>query len=163
MDNKKNEESHFKKVLLALGFFFLIFGSIFFLNCCQNQNEDYMDNSANLGRLEQKQTTDLNQQLFAVSINSKIYVDSTGQAVAYIKNDKTNSYNMQVNIKDDITGESLYQSETIKPGNELDSITIKNNLQVGKYDAIAEFFALDKDTKEVKGKVIVKVVLIVEV
>ena len=152
MDNKQNEELYFKKVVFALGVVFLIFGSIFFFYFVQNQNEDYMDNSANPGRIEQTQTTDLNQQFFAVSINSKIYVDSTGRAVAYIKNDKTNSYNMQVNIKDDITGESLYQSETIKPGNELDSITIKNNLQVGKYDAIAEFFALTRIQKREKER-----------
>lgn len=171
MDNKQNEDSHnkyiyrtnFKKISFVLVFAFLVFGSMYFFNCCQNQNEDYMDNSADLGRVEQKQMTDLTQQLFAVSINSKIYVDSDGQATAYIKNDKTNSYDMQVNIKDDSTGEILYQSETIKPGNEVESIIIKNTLQVGKHNAIAEFFALDKDTKEVKGKVIVKVVLIVEV
>jgi|GEM_PF-3464536 len=171
MDDKQNEDFHsassfysmssktIKFVLFSLLF---SFGSMIFLNCCQNLNKDYMDDSANIGRIDQKQITDLNQQLFAVSINSKIYVDSNGQAIAYIKNDKTNLYDMQVNIKDDSTGEILYQSNIIKPDNQVDSITIKNSLQVGKREATAEFLALDKDTGEAKGKVIVKITLVVE-
>lgn len=101
-------------------------------------------------------------QLFAVSINSKIYVNKDNTALAYIKNDKSNEYNMQVKIKDSSTGDMLYESEIIKPGSEIDSITLKNNMKVGNNNAAAEFYALDVKTGKIQGNVIVDVVFIVE-
>lgn len=121
-----------------------------------------VDKDAKYGRVNENEQDKINMQLFAVSINSKIYVDNDGKAFAYIKNDKFNKDNIKVKIKEDKSDEVLFSSETIKPGEQVDLIVIEKKLQKDKYNATAEFFAVDKITGEAKGLVVVKIILVFE-
>ncbi|MEG0980101.1 MAG: hypothetical protein RR911_07240 [Oscillospiraceae bacterium] len=123
---------------------------------------DYSDTSANTGQIEQIQQKPTREDLFSVSINTKLYLTKDNKVAAYIKNDKTNKYNMQVLIKEDSTDKVLYQSDILKPGRQIDYINLNERLKKGSYKATAEFLAMDIKSGEASGKVVVELVIISE-
>ncbi len=155
-----NSTKCYKKTRAFLVFFLLLFCNAFLLSSCQNINN--VDIYSKLGRIDDNETSVMDPQLFAVSINSKAYVDKDRKALVYIKNDKSNLYKMKVNITEDNTGEVIYQSGIIKPGKQINSIEINKNLEVGKHNSTVVFLAIDSETKKVKGQVVVSIVLVVE-
>lgn len=160
--NKKKDNSTkcciILKVFIIAFLLVLCLVLIFILHSKQKN----VDKNAKYGRVNENEQNKINTQFFAVSINSKMYVDKDGKTLAYIKNDKSNKYNMKVKIKEEKSNVVLFSSEVIKSGEQVDLIVIDKKLKPDKYNAIAEFFAVDKNTGEAKGLVIVKIILVVE-
>ena len=65
-----------------------------------------------------------------ISIASTIeFANGTAEGTAYIENVPGNRYNMQVNIVDDETGETLYQSGVLSPNQYIENITLTKDLE----------------------------------
>ena len=150
------EEKIITIVLLAL-----LISVVFIFKSC-TQKDTNKDKVAQTGSLNRPKTSNIDPAYFTVSINSKIYIMQNKKAYVNIKNIKSNSYDMQVIISCDKTGELIYKSDIIKPGKAVENITCEKPMNIGEYKANAEFYALDPKTGEQNGKVIVEVGIVVE-
>lgn len=98
--------------------------------------------------------------MFNISIASAIeFENGESSGVAYIENVPSNRYNMQVQITDDATGETLYESGVLKTNQFIEEITLTKDLDAGSYPATALFTALDRETNEEQGHAAAKVTL----
>lgn len=100
--------------------------------------------------------------MFNISISTLIEFETgTSEGIAYIENVPGNRHHMQVTITLDETGEEVYKSDGIAPGNYVESITLSRDLDPGTYDATATFVAIDQETLEEVGRAAAKVQLVV--
>ena len=91
---------------------------------------------------------------FNMIIGSKAEIDSqTNQGKLSIKNPKTNAYPINVVITDDKTGDVIYTSGAIEPGEEVRDVTLEKSLAKGTYRATARFSLYDSKTRTKKGEV----------
>lgn len=105
----------------------------------------------------------IEEGMFNVSIAPAILFNSAdGQGQARIENVPANLYHMSVEITLDDTGDLLYQSKGIKPGQFIEYITLEKQLAPGVYNATALFKAYDPETLKQEGQVAVKINIIVE-
>ena len=97
-----------------------------------------------------------------ISIASTIeFANGTAEGTAYIENVPGNRYNMQVNIVDDETGETLYQSGVLSPNQYIENITLTKDLEPNTYACTANFTALDPTTFDEVGEAAAKVSIVV--
>lgn len=141
---------------------------VFFL---QRGDDAFFDPNAQEGQAPYKTEEEIKAELdriveegmFNISISSVIkFADGTSEGIAYIENVPGNRYHMQVTINLDDSGEEVYRSAAIAPGNYVEKITLSSDLDPGTYEATAAFTALDQDTHEEAGKAAAKVSLVVE-
>lgn len=121
----------------------------------RNQQENsFFDVSALTGALpgksEEEVIAELNrvvdEGMFNIAINSYItFPDGRSEGVANIENVPGNRYNMTVSIVLDDTGETVYQSKGIKPGQYIQKIRLDEELPEGFYYATAVFTAYAQD------------------
>lgn len=176
---RKRQKKSRKKVqatifLVLLGMFLLIGGSLWHL---KNQPANVgrgiiqFDDSAQTGNLPGKSDEDIQralneiveQGMFNISITSEAYFDRGSlEGKVRIENIPANLYYMKVVITLDETGEPLYESGAIKPGQYIESIKLKKSLEPGRYGATAVFTALDQKTYEEVGNAAAKITIIVE-
>lgn len=179
---KRQKKSHKKAqtatslllLALLLVIFFLIGGSLWYL---RNQPAGVgggiiqFDDSAQNGNLPRKSDADIQralneiveQGMFNISIASEVYFEKgTSEGMVRIENIPANHYYMKVAITLDETGENLYESGAIKPGQYIESIILKKRLDKGRYEATAVFTALDQKTLEEVGNAAAKITVIVE-
>lgn len=132
--------------------------------------ESFFDESAQAGQAPNKTPAELQAELnrvveegmFNISIASVIEFPSPdGEADAYIENIPGNPYDMAVAITLDDTGETVYQSKGIAPGNYIEKVTLSKALEPGAHDATATFTAYDRETHQERGKAAAEVALIV--
>ncbi|MFR9189005.1 MAG: hypothetical protein ACLVL7_01135 [Anaerotruncus massiliensis (ex Togo et al. 2019)] len=102
------------------------------------------------GKSEEEVIAELNrvvdEGMFNIAINSYItFPDAKGEGVANIENVPGNRYNMTVSIVLDDTGETVYQSKGIKPGQYIQKIRLDEELPEGFYYATAVFTAYAQD------------------
>ena len=101
--------------------------------------------------------------MFNISINTQIsFPNGTAEGQAYIDNISANHYNMTVQIVLDDTGESVYQSGGIRPGQYIENITLSKALPKGSYKATAIFTAHDPEDQSEVGQAAAEVLLTVE-
>ena len=133
--------------------------------------EDFFDKDAKEGFLPTLSEEEIQAELdriveegmFNVSIGSLLeFKDANATAVANIENIPANRYYMSVDITLDDTGETVYSSKGIKPGQYIDEISLSKALAPGEYPATARFTAYQPDTYEVEGHVAVKIYICVE-
>lgn len=133
--------------------------------------EDFFDEEAKEGFLPTLSEEEIQAELdriveegmFNVSIGSVLdFKDANSKAVANIENIPANRYYMSVDITLDDTGETVYSSKGIKPGQYIDEISLSKALAPGEYPATARFTAYQPDTYEVEGHVAVKIYIYVE-
>lgn len=126
---------------------------------------------AQLGQLEGKTEEQIVEELnriveegmFNISINTQIsFPNGTAEGQAYIDNISANHYNMTVQIVLDDTGESVYQSGGIRPGQYIENITLSKALPKGSYKATAIFTAHDPEDQSEVGQAAAEVLLTVE-
>lgn len=112
------------------------------------------DTAALAGQLENKTEEEIiaelnrvvDEGMFNIAINSYItFPDAKGEGVANIENVPGNRYNMTVSIVLDDTGETVYQSKGIKPGQYIQKIRLDEELPEGFYYATAVFTAYAQD------------------
>lgn len=129
---------------------------------------DFYDSNSIIGQAPYKSQEEIQAELdriveegmLNISIASVIDFDNgTSEGTAYIENVPNNHYVMQVDIKLDDTGEEVYKSGGLKPGNYIENITLSKDLDPGVYSATATFHALDEDTLEEIGQAAAKITL----
>ncbi len=122
--------------------------------------DDFYDANSIIGQAPYKSEEEIMAELnriveegmMNISIASVIeFEDGQSEGVAYIENVPGNRYVMKVDIKLDDTGETVYESGGLKPGNYIEKIKLNKDLPQGTYSATATFHGLDPDTLEEVG------------
>lgn len=140
-----------------------VFAAWFFLN---PDNSGLFDPNAQAGQAPYKTQEEIQEELnrqveegmFNISIASVIqFENGTAPGKAYIENVPGNHYAMQVTITLDDTGETVYETKAIKPGNYIEDITLTKDLDAGAHEATATFTALDSESLEEVGKAAAKI------
>ncbi|CCK19594.1 hypothetical protein [Pseudolactococcus laudensis] len=99
---------------------------------------------------------------FNMVIGSKAEIDSqTNKGKLSIKNPQTNAYPVNVVITDDKSGDVIYTSGAIEPGEEVRDVQLEKSLAKGTYQATARFSLYDAKTRNKKGEVAAAVSIIV--
>lgn len=150
----------------------LIFGALMMLSVINTIEKKALSKDAQYGSIPNGDLVAVQEALdqstadgmFNIGINTKIYFTSaSANGIAGIENPEKNIYNMSVGIYLNDTGELVYQSGAIKPGQYINSISLDNEgLPAGEYPAIAVFNALDARTNDILGSVSVKIDLAIE-
>jgi hypothetical protein len=175
METSKNNST---KILLGIIAVLLavIVGSAawFFLSGGKKEtfhDDDFFDPSAVTGILpgmsEQEIQSALNQVveegMLNISISSDIsFADGKSKGMANINNVEANHYIVKVAITLDDTGETVYESGGIQPGQYIQYIELAKELAKGDYTATATFTAYTQDTRQIVGSVAAMVNLYVK-
>lgn len=69
-----------------------------------------------------------------------------------IENPSDNQYRMQVTIKEKNTGEELYRSPVLKPGENISSLSLKKELKKGNHMAVAYIKAIEASASDVASQ-----------
>ncbi|NTU88420.1 MAG: hypothetical protein HGA54_00715 [Actinobacteria bacterium] len=118
------------------------------------------------GKSQEEIIADLNKTvedgMLNISIAAQIFFsDGSGEGQARIENVDANKKNLRVSITRDDTGEKVYESGGIRPGQFIESISLNQDLPKGQYDATAVFSAYNVETYEQTGQAAAKIKLIV--
>lgn len=133
-----------------------------------NGGDAWFDPSATTGGYESMSAEEIQDDLdrkvaegsMNVSIASSItFADGGTAAQARIENIEENHYDQKVSITLDETGEVLYESGAIAPGQKIDMIEIAHPLSSGAHDATATFTGFDRETHEPVGNIAVQIKL----
>lgn len=120
-----------------------------------NTTKYWFDKMAQDGTLEGKTPQEIQgvlnaimeEGMFNVSINSKaVFEDGKSEGSIGMENIPENRYYCRVIITRDDTGEVLYESQGIKPGQYIDKIKLKKNLPKGEYRCTAQVIATDPES-----------------
>jgi hypothetical protein len=91
---------------------------------------------------------------FNMMISSKAEIDGqTQKGKLKIKNPQTNAYPINVVVTVDATGDVIYTSGAINPGEEVIDVQLEKALTKGTHQATARFSLYDPKTKAKKGEV----------
>jgi methionine-rich copper-binding protein CopC len=135
------------------------------------RDEDFFDPAAEAGILSDMQEQDIQDKLdqvvedgmLDISISSGItFQNGTSSGQADICNAETNRYNLKTAITLEKTGETVFESEEIPPGQKISSIQLNRKLKAGEYPATAVFTAYTRDTHQIVGITGAHIMLYVE-
>ncbi len=104
--------------------------------------------------------TQANEQVYN-SVNDIVMNKDTGEASINIANDPENIYSLKVTVELD-SGEVLYESELIAPGETLGTVTFDIELSEGEYSVIVSVDSYTTDGSELASGVIYTRTLTVE-
>ena len=89
---------------------------------------------------------------FSFEINSRpIFKDGKSEGNLRIANPPYNKYAIEVEIKLDSNGKSIFKYGQIKPNHYIEYAKLTKKLKAGEYDATAIINAYDIETREFKG------------
>lgn len=98
-----------------------------------------------------------------ISISSDIQASAqTGEAEARIENIAANRVDQKVTLTRVDTGEVLYASDAIAPGNHIQTVKLDPMPEPGTYDVLATFSGYDPETHEQVGTSAAEIKLTVE-
>ena len=80
------------------------------------------------------------------------FPDGKSPGSIYMKNELNNAYPISVEVVEDKSGDVIYESGAIQPGEEITEGTLNKNLAKGKYTCTAKVSIYDPKTKEFKGQ-----------
>ncbi len=102
--------------------------------------------------LEQMQQ-EADESYFSFKINSQpVFSDGSSAGTLGIENPNYNVYPMVVQITLDSTGEIIYDSGGIMPGQHIAEAKLATTLSKGEYEATATLYAYDPDTLICQGQ-----------
>ncbi len=102
--------------------------------------------------LEQMQK-EADESYFSFKINSRpVFADGNSAGTLGIENPNYNVYPMVVQITLDSTGEIIYDSGGIMPGQHIAEAKLAEVLSKGEYEATATLYAYDPDTLICQGQ-----------
>ncbi|WP_251211826.1 hypothetical protein [Adlercreutzia murintestinalis] len=145
-------------IILAIVLAFILLGG----------NDEQGRRAGTLGQLEGKTEEEIvaelnravDEGMFNISISSNVtFEDGTSEGDLRIENVPGNRYLMQVDIKRDDTGETIYESGILEPNYHIQSDKLSTDLDAGTYECTAEFHALDPDSEEEVGTAAAKLVI----
>lgn len=147
----------------------LVFTAIICILLCmaaiwKGYKEYQMDKNAKNGNPEieaLQQIADTGNFHFQILVHPKFKKgDEEGELM--ITNPVDNPYHMSVSITLDSSGEEVYSSKVLKPGERIHYDRLAVNLSQGEYPATAMFTVLDEDTQESMGQVAAQITISVE-
>lgn len=173
---KKKEKKNKKALWLLILLLLLIIagGSIWFLVFRQDDelnDDDFFDPAAVTGILPGMSEEEIRAELdrvveegmLNISISSGIsFADGKSQGQANINNVEANNYIFKVVITLNDTGETVYESGGIRPGQYIQYIELEKELEAGEYAATATFTAYTQDTRQIVGNAAAGLTLYVE-
>lgn len=158
-----------KIVIMVVVVAALIVASLLVWRSCGVEKSPFaFDDLAKNGFLEGRSAEDIqnlvNKQveegMFNISINSVItFENGTAEGNMRIENIPNNRYYMVVRLVLDDTGQEVYESGGIKPGQFIENAPLKEPLSKGNYPATAVFTAVDPDTLKEIGRAQAQVTL----
>ena len=102
----------------------------------------------------------VDESMLAISINtSPEFPDGTSKGTLRIENNASNRYNMTVAIVRDDTGEMIYQSAGIRPGQMIEEDELDMNLEKGDYPCTATFTAYETEKNTPMGEAAAKLTI----
>jgi methionine-rich copper-binding protein CopC len=143
----------------------------FYKNAEETPEDDFFDPAAITGILpdmsEEEIEAELNrvveEGMLNISISSEIsFSDGTGKGKANIYNVEANNYIFKVAITLDDTGETVYESGGIQPGQYIQYIELEKDLDAGQYPATASFTAYTQDTHQIVGSAAAQIDLYIQ-
>lgn len=146
-------------------------GGWFYWKSGQDEVSDYwFDKAAKDGMIEGKTEKEIQEILntvvqegmFNVSVNpNPSFQDGRSEGNLCIENIKANHYYARVLLTLDETGEEVFESKGLKPGQYIENVKLSKNLKKGTYPATAQFIITDPDTLKDIGKVNTQITLTV--
>ena len=104
--------------------------------------------------------TVVQEGMFNVSVNpNPAFKDGKSEGNLCIENIKANHYYARVILTLDETGEQLFESKGLKPGQYIKNVKLDKNLKKGTYPATAQFIITDPDSLKDIGSVNAQVTL----
>jgi len=102
----------------------------------------------------------VDESMLAISINtSPEFPDGVSKGTLRIENNAANRYNMTVAIVRDDTGETIYQSAGIRPGQMIEEDELDVNLEKGDYPCTATFTAYETEKNTPMGEAAAKLTI----
>ncbi|GAX46503.1 hypothetical protein [Pseudolactococcus reticulitermitis] len=129
---------------------------------------DFMPKGKDAKKMSDKELAEFAQKKadashFNMMISSKVDIASqTQEGTLHIRNPKNNTYPVNVVIIEDQTGDIIYTSGAIEPGEEVSHVRLEKKLSKGTYQTTAHFSLYDPVTKAKKGEVAAGVNVIVD-
>lgn len=103
------------------------------------------------------------ESTFSFEVNSRpVFKDGKSEGNLRIANPPYNKYGINVDIKLDSNGKTVFKSGDIAPNHYIEKAKLSTNLKAGEYEATATINAYDMETKEFKGTSAAKLVIKVE-
>lgn len=103
------------------------------------------------------------ESTFSFEVNSRpVFKDGKSEGNLRIANPPYNNYGINVEIKLDSNGKTIFKSGDIAPNHYIEKAKLSTNLKAGVYEATATINAYDMETKEFKGTSAAKLVIKVE-
>ena len=95
----------------------------------------------------------VDESQFTLNILSEAsFPDGKSSGNIYIKNPTNNAYPISVEVVENESGDVIYESGAIQPGEEITEGTLSKALVKGNYVATAKVSIYDPETKEYKGQ-----------
>lgn len=103
------------------------------------------------------------ESTFSFEVNSRpIFKDGKSEGNLRIANPPYNKYAINVEIKLDSNGKTVFNSGKINPNHYIENAKLTKKLKAGEYDATAIINAYDTKTGEFKGTSAAKLVIKIE-
>lgn len=156
-DSKEKKKKRRRRIIVIVLVVLLLAAAVaawFFLQPKGN------DRAGRLGQLDGKSTEEIQAELnrivdegmFSISVASYVeFENGESEGELKIENVPGNRYLMQVEIKRDDTGETVYKSGILDPNFHIQSDKLSTDLDPGTYQCTASFKALDPETEEEVG------------
>ena len=138
------------------------------LAMCHGCGDDWLDPSARdgsyAGKSQEQIIADLNANVQEGMMNISVATVMQGKEGSdtvnvRFENIAANHWDQKCTITLDETGEELWQSGAIKPGQSIDNAKLSRTFDAGTYPVTATVTGYDSDTHEEKGKLAGKVTL----
>lgn len=159
-DIKRVTKSRRKKIIFGT-----VIGVLLCLGAIFITYEGYkMDKNAKNGNPEiesLQKIADTGNFRFQIMVHPK-FAKGDVEGELMITNPVDNPYHMSVSITLDSSGEEVYTSKVLKPGERIHYDRLAVNLRPGEYPATAMFNVLDADTEENIGQVAAQITISVE-
>lgn len=133
--------------------------------------DEWYDSSAAQGQYEGKSKEEiqaaLNEEVAKGMMNISIaavieFPDGASEGEARIENIAANPMDQKVAIALKDSGETVYESGAIAPGQHIQTIKLSRDLEPGEYKAVATFTGYDRETHKQTGQAAAEVVIHVE-
>ena len=170
MDKEKNRNSNKIKIIVLCIISISLIGTIFIFNKNQsnvNVSGGILHEGIIPGYTEEQIKEILQRKAdessFSFELNSRpIFKDGKSEGNLRIANPPYNKYSIEVEIKLDSNGKTIFKSGEIPPKHYIEKAKLTKKLKAGEYEATAIINAYNSESREFKGTSIAKVVIKVE-
>ena len=165
-DKKDPQETKKKWLLILLLLLLLTAGSYFVYQKFFKTTEpvtvisgDFLPKGKDANKISDEELkkyaqTTVDSSNFNMVISSKADISASNMTGSLlIQNPPQNAYPINVEIRLDDSGDLIYTSGAIQPGEEIKQVTLDKNLEPGSYKSTATFSLYNAETKEKKGQV----------